>query len=371
MNEGTDTSYASRLGRTWPDGPVTHRRRFRKVAVVANRWKRALVPGMAVLPVFVAVVLGCSILSAGTAQARDVSHSAVATSSTDSLAVTRLASSLSVANTDSQPVAAGHETSLLPLAQSEPHTRPVTPITHLRPHTDVTTNGGLNLTTNWSGLIDTGGGALFTGVQGDWVVPAVQSSASDEASATWIGIDDQADALIQTGIAQNSGPGYGGTQYYAWVEMLPASPGVIGLGSSAAPVEPGDAITSSISETSLGLWTVDIADATQNWSFSQQFSYSSPGLTAEWIEEAPAVNGSVSALANYGSATFTNLGVAGSGDSSASLYPTYMASSSGAIISYPGDYNGSTDSFSTYYGSPSPQVTSGARIRAAHLAVRR
>ena len=195
-------------------------------------------------------------------------------------------------------------------------------------------------------------------MQGDWVVPTVQSSATDEASATWIGIDDQSDSLIQTGIAQNSGPDYGGTQYYAWVEMLPASPGIIEIGSSPAPVEPGDAISSLITETSPGLWTIDIADSTQNWSFSQQFSYSSPGLTAEWIEEAPTVNGSISALANYGSATFTNLGVAGSGDSSAGLYPIYMASSSGAIESYPGAYNGSTDSFSTFYGSPSPQVTS-------------
>ena len=55
--------------------------------------------------------------------------------------------------------------------------------------------------TNWSGQVLLGSG--ITGVSGDWVVPAVAASASDEYSASWIGIDGTTvNSLIQTGTAQ-------------------------------------------------------------------------------------------------------------------------------------------------------------------------
>jgi hypothetical protein len=117
-------------------------------------------------------------------------------------------------------------------------------------------------------------------------------------------------------------------------------------------------MAAGIFENSPGIWTIDLNDTTKGWSFSQQFSYSTPGVTAEWIEEAPTVNGSLATLADYGSTTFTNLGIGGSGLSTAQSYPIYMATQSGAIISYPADLNSATDSFSVFYGSPRPQVTS-------------
>ena len=63
-------------------------------------------------------------------------------------------------------------------------------------------------------------------------------------------------------------------------------------------------------------------------------------------------------FADYGSTEFTNVAVAGSGLSGAALSPVYMATDSGAITSYPGAVDVSTDSFPLFYGSPSPQVTS-------------
>jgi len=217
----------------------------------------------------------------------------------------------------------------------------------------------LNLSNNWSGLIDTGTGATFTSIQGNWVVPSVQASSSDEASSTWIGIDgDGVSSLIQTGTAQNSGPDYSGTQYYAWVQLLPGAPEVIGSTSGPAPVQPGDVMAASMFEDSPGLWTIDLSDTTQSWSLSEQFSYVTPGITAEWIEEAPTVDGTVAQLPDYGSTTFTDLGAGGTGLSSAGLHPVYMESQSGAIISYPADFNSSADSFSLFYGSLNPQVTS-------------
>ena len=75
-------------------------------------------------------------------------------------------------------------------------------------------------------------------------------------------------------------------------------------------------------------------------------------------EEAPTVNTGVATLADYGSTTFTELGTEGTGLASAEAIPSYMANQSGAIISYPADIDPSADSFSLFYGSPSPQVTS-------------
>jgi peptidase A4-like protein/IPT/TIG domain-containing protein len=244
---------------------------------------------------------------------------------------------------------------LTPLSQAAPHGHPLAPVGGLSPHTVM--GGPESLSSNWSGAIEDGSGGAFTGVEGSWVVPRVQGSAADEASATWVGIDGvDASSLIQTGTLQNSGPDYGGTQYDAWVELLPGALEVIGNSSGPATVDPGDTMTASIVEDSPGLWTIDLNNTTQSWSFSEQFAYSTPGSTAEWIEEAPTVNGSVATLADYGSTTFSGLGVTGTGLSSVGTVPVYLASPTGAIISYPADFSG--DSFSMFYGSPSPQVTS-------------
>ncbi len=117
-------------------------------------------------------------------------------------------------------------------------------------------------------------------------------------------------------------------------------------------------MTASVSLVSTNLWSIVLTDTTQGWTFSQSFPYTTPGLSAEWIEEAPTVNNSQSTMANYGSATFTNLSAAGTNLGAAQSYPVYLVNSSGAIVSYPGNFNSATHSFSTYYGSPAPQVTS-------------
>jgi hypothetical protein len=246
---------------------------------------------------------------------------------------------------------------LVPLGELKPRSEPLERMAGPQPF--ATTKAGLNLSNNWSGLIDSGSGAAFTSIQGDWVVPRVHASSSDEASGTWIGIDgDGVSSLIQTGTAQNSGPDVGGTQYSAWVQLLPGTPEVIGNTLGAAPVQPGDVMAASIFEDSPDTWTIDLNDTTQGWSFSQELPYVTPGTTAEWIEEATTVNGAVDTLPDYGLTTFTHLGAGGTGLSSATMSPVYMVSSSGTIISYPADVSASTDSFSLFYGSPSPKVTS-------------
>jgi hypothetical protein len=260
-----------------------------------------------------------------------------------------LAGGAAIINTSSSIVPT---TALTPLSPAQPHSHPLDRVGGDFPH-DIA-NSALNLSSNWSGELDSGPGATFTEVAGNWVVPAVQPSATDRASSTWIGIDGAfASSLIQTGTEQNSGPG--GTQYYAWYQLVPSAPVVIGL-----TVLPGDTMHAAVSESAPGTWTITLDDLTRPWSITLgPFPYSTPGLSAEWIEEAPTSGGSVSTLADYGSVTFTNLGIGGTGLSSAFTNPIYMDDQSGAIISYPADLNTTPPaSFSVFYGSPRPQVTS-------------
>src|ERR1019366_1496474 len=105
-----------------------------------------------------------------------------------------------------------------PLSAGQPQPEPAHWVPTLGPHISGTME--TDETTNWSGYVDTG--PQFTGVSGQWVVPAVQPSQASEFSATWVGVDGATNAsLIQTGTAQET---YGGsTDYYAWYEILPAN----------------------------------------------------------------------------------------------------------------------------------------------------
>jgi Peptidase A4 family/IPT/TIG domain len=253
------------------------------------------------------------------------------------------------------PRLARRMTGLAPIGQRLPHGHPLDPVGGQRPHDAAS---GVLLSDNWSGYIDLGETGPLSAVHGSWVVPTVQTSTDDEASATWIGIDGVAsESLLQTGTAQLSGPDAGASPYYAWVELLPDTPLVIDQpAGSTAPVAPGDAMSAEIQETGLNEWTVALDDVTQGWTFSQPFAYTTPGLTAEWIEEAPTAHGAVETLAHYGSTTFTNVGTNSGSPSSLGAFPVAITGATGAVVSYPSAFDSSTDSFSVSYGSPPPVV---------------
>ena len=229
-----------------------------------------------------------------------------------------------------------------PLSASQPHTEPARSV--LGGHAHIAGSMSAHAYANWAGLIDTG--AQFTGVSAQWVVPQVQPSSINESSATWLGIDGATNtSLIQTGTTQDSSSN--GTTYFAWYEILPAPATAIG------GVLPGDEMQATVDETSAGIWTISIADVTSNQGFSQAFSYSGPGASAEWIEEAPTdSSGNVAPLADFGTAEFDNLKIGGSGLSSASASYAYMTDTAGNIIAYPNSFDAATDSIQINFGSP-------------------
>jgi Peptidase A4 family len=206
---------------------------------------------------------------------------------------------------------------------------------------------------NWAGYEDTGTGAQFTEVTGSWVVPTVAENSYGDSS-TWVGIDgieSQGD-LVQAGTDQSWSAS--GALYYAWYELLPQASVELGL------VYPGDHITVKIDEVQTGTWTISVDDLTQATNWTNSVTYSAPGTSAEWVEEAPTLSydDSVETLADFGTVAFSNMAVEGPGTGSATGSPIYMVNES-HIIAYPTQYDPTADSFSVVYGTPSSTPGSG------------
>jgi hypothetical protein len=157
-----------------------------------------------------------------------------------------------------------------------------------------------NLSRNWAGYVaDTG---IYTSVTGTWTVPNVSTSSnSAEADATWVGIGGVKDEnLIQAGtqaITEN-----GQIAYQAWYETLPNASTPVSL-----TVNPGDSVTTTLTETSTNEWLVTIRDNTTGETYSNTLNYSSDNSSAEWIEEMPSdTSGQFVPLDNFGSVAFSS-----------------------------------------------------------------
>jgi Peptidase A4 family len=181
------------------------------------------------------------------------------------------------------------------------------------------------LSNNWSGYGINGGGN-YTAMQGTWTVPAVSyqsysGSPDVEASSTWIGVggQDGDETLIQIGTMQAAAPD-GGTEYFAWYEVLPDSETPISR--KQYPVKPGDTITATIECTAacapyaLSTWVLTLTNP-GSWPqpYTLTLQYASSLTSVEWIMEGPCIKdcGSSSPgfayMPNYGSTTFSAISV--------------------------------------------------------------
>jgi hypothetical protein len=80
-------------------------------------------------------------------------------------------------------------------------------------------------------------------------------------------------------------------------------------------------------------WTITIADTSAGWSFTTVQSYTGPATSAEWVVEAPSVNGRIATLADYG---FPN-GSASTGDFNSAEVASGTGALQGAGLSYKSD----------------------------------
>lgn len=176
------------------------------------------------------------------------------------------------------------------------------------------TGEGQFTSANWSGYVlpEFVTHESYTSAQATWVVPTVVFKKKPAVSSNWVGIGgfcknsqcSKVDkSLIQLGTAHEA-LSRTRTDYFAWYEMLPAA----SIPIPTLVVNPGDVITASLSCagncTGSQVWTLSMVDETTGGSWMNDFSYASPNLSAEWIEEAPSGRGGILPLANYGTSTF-------------------------------------------------------------------
>ncbi len=165
--------------------------------------------------------------------------------------------------------------------------------------------------TNWSGYAVTGAKGAFTSVSASWTEPTASCSGnggggrhrgggSSQYAAFWVGLDGYANSTVeQTG----SDSDCNGTtpDYYGWYEMYPASPVYF-----TNPVQPGDAMSASVTFSGTDTYTLVLKDSTRSW--TQTVVQNVNGLaraSAEVITEAPSSGSGVLPLANFGTISYT------------------------------------------------------------------
>jgi hypothetical protein len=140
-------------------------------------------------------------------------------------------------------------------------------------------------------------------VSGSWIVPTINASSGNGYSSTWVGIGGQEDkTLIQVGTDQDAASGRG--NYHAWYEMLPD----FAIKIDNFELNPGDHISATITliDSANNQWNIFLTDTTNGHIFNQDFVYNSSRSSGEWIMERPNLGGEVTALANFGSVTFSD-----------------------------------------------------------------
>ncbi len=238
---------------------------------------------------------------------------------------------------------------------------------------------------NWSGYaVSSSNPGTYSSITGTWVVPRIggrphhrrdglsygllgwlmwflgwsvtqsaRAGANTAYSASWIGIDGfNNSSLIQVGTSQNIV--HGVPRYSAWWEVLPAPETEINPGRY--PVRPGDTILAAIGKQTDRTWTITLTNETRGWTFNLSgVRYRGPQTSAEWIQEAPMVNGQLSPLANYGTVTFDPGTVNGKNPHLTMMNGGTMYQD-GRRVSTPSAPDADTDGFTVAYGgiAPSP-----------------
>jgi Peptidase A4 family len=162
------------------------------------------------------------------------------------------------------------------------------------------TNAAATTSENWAGYASAGDPGTFTSVSSSWTEPAVTCGATNTFSSFWVGLDgDGTDSVEQTGTEADCDAG--AASYQGWFEMFPNAPVFYDN-----TVDPGDAMSATVTSDGGGTFTLTLEDATQDWTqTTNQTSTTAQLGSAEIIAEAPS-DGTVLPLSNFGTVDFTN-----------------------------------------------------------------
>lgn len=188
---------------------------------------------------------------------------------------------------------------------------------------------------NWAGYVHTGGGTFASA---NWTVPPVHGGGGN--SVSWVGLDGYGSPTVeQTGTEM--GMIYGQPIFSAWVELFPAPWQTLQYqDGSDAPVYAGDHMSASVSADGDN-YTIKLTDHTRNWYYAQTLADpEGTNASAEVITEAPALNGNLQLLANFGSEHFTSTHMSGNGTR------TTMVARNGRTKAY---VTGSQKSFTVHF----------------------
>ncbi len=173
---------------------------------------------------------------------------------------------------------------------------------------------GAESSTNWSGsVVYAPAGDSFKWMEGDWIVPDVDAPAENAwyYAASWIGIDgDGSGDVFQAGVGADvyrSGASLS-RNIYPWWEWFPDNEVQI----TNLPIAAGDMVTMLLcstegagSTTGTVYFTNRTTGASTSVGLTAPAGVSLAGNSAEWIVEAPTVNGAQSAMADYGEVFFS------------------------------------------------------------------
>lgn len=202
--------------------------------------------------------------------------------------------------------------------------------------------------TNWAGYVGTAGG--YTTVTASWFQPTV-SCTSNGVVSFWAGLDGWGDNTVEqtgTGVDCRSGS----PKYYAWWETFPTNSQQTYTG---VPVSPGDTITATVTFTNSGQYELDLADKTQGWSKTTVAAApsGSSNISAEVITEAASLGSNVTALPDFGGASYFWITIDGQQLPAAGAQPMNMVNNSGSVIALCGGIDSNGNFGITYTGGNS------------------
>jgi hypothetical protein len=224
------------------------------------------------------------------------------------------------------------------------------PLSHSAFHGVGSANAGKLKSSNWSGYVVTG--QKYAQVAGSWSVPTVVATPGSRYASDWVGIGGfKTGDLIQAGTTEQYVNGH--ATYNAWTEILPASESIL----PGFTVQPGDAITVTIVKGSGKSWTMTVTDSTRTETVSRTVTYNSLEKSAEWIHEAPEVDGTIVDIAATSNVDFDHGTVNGSTviGSAGTLHEILLEGASpGDTKATPSALDSDKDGFAVADGSKAP-----------------
>jgi autotransporter-associated beta strand protein len=227
----------------------------------------------------------------------------------------------------------------------------------------------LEASTNWSGYSVAGSGNTYSDVSASFVIPSLSAPSSGTTyAAEWVGIDGASGSsdptVEQCGISGSVSSG-ATASYFAWYEFFPNNSIEVNLTVNAGDTIFAD-VTYEPADSSSGnygyLFTIDDETTGKEYDSVNFTSTSDQRSTAEWIVEAPSINGQQSTLASLGSVTFNNAVMAVNGGSDESLDSLssdeieMLASKTGPVVAIPSNIDSNGQTFTDYYASSLPNL---------------